>query len=176
MRRLIAALALLASCLQPAFADVPTWSTGPSVAFARFGFDGKPGSSDPSLTVLHGGAGWTLRYNTSIRSKDGQTAYVSIDGTALADLATLPTSGGLSLSAGPSFLNGLFGVQTGVKLFEVADGQPTEGLFTLTGGRREVFFLLALSVNFVLSMPAEEHVGMTAQPPAQLPANYFRPW
>jgi len=156
-------------------AEVPDWSTGPSLAFARFGFDSKPGSSDPSLNVLRAGAGWTLRRNLSMRSPDGQVAYLSLDGTLLADLGTLPTSGGMSVAVGPSFYNGLFGVQVGYKLFSVVDGAPTEGLFTLDGGKRNLFFLLSISINLATGMPqlTPSTAAGAAPAPTHLPPNYF---
>jgi len=171
LKKILLTLSLLFTAL-PARADVPTWSTGPSVTFIRSGFDCGP-SDAACLTMLRAGAGWTLRYNTGIRSPDGQTAYVSIDGTLFADLSTLPTSGGMSIAAGPSFYNGLIGLEAGYKLFEVIDGASTEGLFTLDGGRRNLFFLVSLSVNLLLSPKLTLPSG--AQP-APLPPNYFRPF
>lgn len=175
MKRIIfaALLALGVSGSPTASAQgLPDWSMGPSASFARFGFDGKDGSSDPTLSMLNGGVGWTWRWNTPARSKDGSLAYVSLDLTALADLSTLPSSGGLSFAAGPSFLNGLLGLEAGVKLFKVYDGTPTEGLFTLAGGRRNVFFLLEFSVNVLFDRVSPPLGGLAAPPVERRPFNY----
>lgn len=177
MKAVIAFLALLSAFLaRPLRAQVPDWSQGPSVAAMAFRFDCRPGGSDPCVKALGAGAGYTLRWNSPARSRDGQLAYVSLDLTALADFSSMPASGALSVAAGPSFFNGLVGVQAGYKLFELVDGAPTEGLFALAGGRRNAFFLLSLSINFAFGqLPHTAQYGAVLVPPAADPPNYYRP-
>lgn len=80
----------------------------------------------------------------------------------------------MSLAVGPSFYNGLVGCQVGYKLFEIVDGAPTEGLFALEGGRRNLFFLISLSINFAIGELPRAAVPIGVQPaPAHLPPNYF---
>jgi len=147
IRGLVAACLLL--CAGTAAAQVPDWSHGPTVAFGRFGFDCAP-TNDACFTMLKAGAGWTLRRNFAF-SPNRQLAYASFDMTALADLSTLPSSGALSIAAGPSFWNGLVGIEAGVKLFEVGDGIPTAGIMAGEFGRRSWFSLISLNIGqFIL--------------------------
>jgi hypothetical protein len=80
-------------------------------------------------------------------SSDGRVAYMSWDVTGLAQLTTLPVAGGLSVATGPSFDNGLIGIQVGAKVFELSQHGPVECLLALSGGRRNLFFLVSLSTN-----------------------------
>jgi hypothetical protein len=163
-------VALLASA-GAARAGVPLISTGPSVSFGRFGFErdqNNPSVDKPAFRVLAAGAGWTLRINPrKLVSADGRIAYLSWDASAFAQLTTLPIAGGLAVATGPSFYNGLFGVQVGYKLFELSEDHPAEGAFALTGGRRNVFFLVSLSTNllFIRKQPPGSAAATSAQPP-----------
>jgi hypothetical protein len=42
------------------------------------------------------------------------------------------------------------GIQVGAKLFEFSQDGPVEGLLALSGGRRNLFFLVSLSTNLLL--------------------------
>jgi hypothetical protein len=166
----------LGACEREARADVPQFSTGPSVSFFRFGYK----LNDPAdvtkgdkagVDVLAIGAGWSVHWNPSaLVSKDGRIAYMSLTGTALAQLNALPVSGGLALAVGPSFYNGLFGLQVGYKMFELAENRPMEGLFAGgAGGHRNVFVLLNVSMNLLFAKPA----GAKGAPMGPPPPNYW---
>jgi hypothetical protein len=159
-------------------AQVPLISTGPSVSFGRLGFQRdttNPAVNKATFDVLAAGAGWTLRVNPSkLVSSDGRVAYMSWDATALAQLTTLPIAGGLSIATGPSFYNGLIGLEVGVKLFEFSQAHGPEGLLAWAGGRRNVFFLISLSTNLLLGSNAPtDSAGTRASAEHPLP-NYIR--
>jgi hypothetical protein len=167
-----------------ALADVPIFSTGPSVSFFRFGFKLNDPSNASSgdkagVDVLAAGVGWSVRWNPSkLVSKDGQVSYMSLDGTIFGNLGALPTSGGMSIAAGPSFYNGLVGLEVGYKLFELTDApnRPMEGLFAGGyGGRRNVFVLVNMSVNLLFqgSNPTL-HAAKKGASANEIPPNYWR--
>lgn len=178
---LFCALALLWSA--QARADVPTISTGPSVSFFRFGFklndptNAKSGDK-AGVDVLAVGAGWSLHYNPTVfQSADHQIAYASLTGTVLGQFDTLPISGGLAVAAGPSFYNGLVGLQVGYSLFNLSANLPMEGLFAGgAGGRRNVFVLCNVSINLLLqgSNPLIHTAAKGALSPQATPPNYWR--
>jgi hypothetical protein len=174
---LVMLVLLLLAAAGVARADIPLMSTGPSVSFGRLGFEHdpeQPGADKPTFRALAAGAGWTLRFNPpQLVSKDGRIAYMSWDLTALAQLATLPLSGGMSLATGPSFYNGLIGIQVGCKLFEFSEEHEPEGVLLGAGGRRNLFFLVSLSTNltFLKDKAAAKSATSVAE---RAPANYIR--
>jgi hypothetical protein len=176
-RSVLCALLVLASTAV-ARAQVPLVSTGPSVSFGRLGFQrdlNHPGVDKPGFNVLAAGAGWTLRINPpKLVSADGRVAYMSWDVTGLAQLTTLPVAGGLSVATGPSFYNGLVGIQAGAKLFELTQDGPTEGLLALTGGRRNLFFLVSLSTNLQFGQGRPPASAKSAAISERAPPNYIR--
>jgi hypothetical protein len=177
VRSALCVLLMLLASAGMARAQVPLLSTGPSVSFGRLGFERdltNPRVDKPNFRFLTAGAGWTLRINPpKLVSADGRIAYMSWDATALVQLTTLPVAGGLSVATGPSFYNGLVGLQVGAKLFEFSQDGPAEGLLALAGGRRNLFFLVSLSTNLLFdrnnSTAKEAKTAMnTARP------NYMR--
>ena len=158
-----------------ALADVPTISHGPTVAFMRFGFakdPSNPTNNTPTFNMITAGAGYGVELNPrAFLSPDKKIEWLSIDVTAFAQLSSLPKGGALSLAVGVSTYNGLLGIQVGGDLFNIVDGQDTEGLFTLSGGVRNIYFLIPIHFNFG-SAPPPPPPGAMAAPPEHLP-NYI---
>jgi hypothetical protein len=173
MKSLFVGLLLITST---AHADIPAWSTGPTVAFTRFGFVRDTNGGDASsVTAVNAGAGWSLHWNVgrNMLPMERNVCPVSIDFTALASLQSLPSAGGMDVAVGPSFWNGVLGVEIGVELFRIIDNTASEGLFALNGGKRAMFFLLNINIG-------QFEIGGGTAPPGALKAalprsrfNYF---